>query len=71
MKFKYTGIIEIEPCPALGFFKVIKGTEIVPDGQVMRLEYIKEHFTPVDCEAVDLVLTDYDVLFKGIEQKGK
>jgi len=51
--------VEIEPHPeSPGMFRVTKGCEFFDESNVLRLEYLKEHFTPVDCEAVDLVDPD-------------
>lgn len=48
--------IEIEPHPdSPGMFRVTKGCEFFPSGQVVRKEYIKEYFTPADSEALQLV----------------
>jgi len=58
IKLKYTGVIECEPCDSPGFWKITKGTELVPAGEVMRLEYIKKNFRPADCEALNLVDPD-------------
>ena len=59
MKLKYTGIVEIEPCEnSPSRWMITKGTELVPAGEVMRLEYIQANFTAVDCKAVDLLDPD-------------
>ena len=56
IKLKYTGIIEIQPCEnSPDMWMTTKGTELVPAGQVMRLSYIRENFTPADCEALYLI----------------
>jgi len=55
MRLKYTGIVEAEPCPnSPDRWMITKGTELVPAGQVMRLEYIKANFSSADCEALNL-----------------
>ena len=59
MKLKYTGIIKIEPVlTSKQMFRVTKGTELVPAGQVMRLEYIKANFRPVCSESLNLMDPD-------------
>ena len=56
MKLKYTGIIEVKPVLTnIKMFQVTKGTELVPIGQVMRLEYIKENFRPACNETLNLM----------------
>jgi len=52
------GIVEAEPMVTPGIFKITRGTELVPAGQVMRLEYIRENFTAADCEALNLMDPD-------------
>jgi len=59
MKLKYTGIVEIEPCEnSPGRWMITKGTELVPAGEVMRLEYIRANFTEADCEALNIMDPD-------------
>jgi len=59
MKFKYTGMVEIEPCEnSPDRWKITKGTELVSGGQVVRMEYIRDNFTPVDNEALNLLDPD-------------
>jgi len=59
IKLKYTGIIEAEGCPnSPGIYYVCTGTELVPDGQVMRLEYIRANFTAADNNALNLMDPD-------------
>ena len=61
MKLKYIGTIECKPCPnSPGMWEITKGTELVPAGQVMRLEYIRKNFTAADCEALNLMDPDRD-----------
>ena len=53
--------IEIEPLPnSPGMFRVKpgKGCEFFDDSNVFGLEYLKEHFEPVDGPALDLVDPD-------------
>ena len=59
MKLKYTGTVTIEPCEnSPGRWMITKGTELVPAGEVMRLEYIRDNFTPADREALNLLDPD-------------
>ena len=59
MKFKYTGIVTAEPCEnSPGRWKITKGTELVPAGEVMRLEYIKANFTAADGAALNIMDPD-------------
>ena len=59
MKLKYSGVVEAEPCPnSPGMYRITKGTELVPAGQVMRLEYMRANFVAADCESLDVLDPD-------------
>ena len=59
MKLKYTGTVTAEPCEnSPGRWKITKGTELVPAGEVMRLEYIRANFTATDCGALNIMDPD-------------
>ena len=59
MKLKYTGTIEVKLILTSNkTFRVTRGTELVPAGQVMGLEYIKANFTAGDYEALNLIDPD-------------
>lgn len=56
LKFNFNGQIEVEPHPdSPGMYRVIKGCEFFDESQVVRLEYLKTHFTPASGAALDLV----------------
>jgi len=51
--------IEVEPHPSSpGMFRVTNGCEFVENNAVVSLDYLKEHFTPCDGAALDLVEPD-------------
>ena len=59
MKLKYTGTVEVEPCEnSPGMWEVTVGTELVPLGWVLRLEYIRENFTPADNDSLNTLDPD-------------
>ena len=59
MKLKYIGVIEAEPFPnSPGMYRITKGTELVPAGQVMGLEYMRANFEAADCAALNVLDLD-------------
>ena len=63
MRFNLKEIqVEVEPYPGSstknGTFRVIKGNEFIQTHQGFSISYLKKHFKPADCEALDLVDPD-------------
>jgi len=59
MKFKYGGMVEIVPSDEPGRYRISKGTRLVQAGLFLfDIEYIRENFTPGDCDALNLLDPD-------------
>uniref|UniRef100_A0A6M3LPK0 Uncharacterized protein n=1 Tax=viral metagenome TaxID=1070528 RepID=A0A6M3LPK0_9ZZZZ len=59
MKFNFNGHIEVFPVPDNpGLFGVVEDTELFKAGRILTLGYLREHFTPADCEALNLMDPD-------------